>query len=165
MNIFFLDENIEKNVKMYCDQHCRKMLVETAQLLSFVYYFTGQKNLAPYKLTHPNHPCAKWTRENLNNWILLLNLGKALHKEYQYRFAKNHKSGILIDEYFKIPDLPNKEMTNPPIVVSPESLIINDIYESYRNLYIHKFLLWKTKNMNMLWTKRDIPYFIKNIEK
>ena len=94
MNIFILDYDKTKNAKYHVDRHCTKMLVEQMQLLSSAYYYTGQSKLAPYKLTHKNHPCSIWVRESLENWLWLHEMTIELYIEYQHRYSnKQHKSG------------------------------------------------------------------------
>ena len=66
MNIFFLNENIEKCAQQHVDRHVIKMRVELAQLASTAHWLSGGS--APYKPTHKNHPCAVWTRESLSNY-------------------------------------------------------------------------------------------------
>lgn len=67
MNIFLINENLEKNMQEMVDKHVVKMILESAQLLSSVYYFTEEEYLAPYRLSHKNHPCAIWTRHSKEN--------------------------------------------------------------------------------------------------
>jgi hypothetical protein len=45
-----------------------------------------------YRKTHINHPCAIWTRESLNNYEWLCQLGLALCTEYTFRYGKIHKT-------------------------------------------------------------------------
>ena len=42
MNIFYLDDNPEKAVKMLCDCHVIKMTLETAQLFSTYFHRIGK---------------------------------------------------------------------------------------------------------------------------
>ena len=58
MNIFVLDQNIEKCAKYHCDKHVIKMILESAQMLSSVVRIQGFD--IGYKLTHKNHPCSIW---------------------------------------------------------------------------------------------------------
>ena len=87
MNIFVLDQNIDKSVEYYFDKHVVKMVTESAQLLSSAVRMSGID--AGYKLTHKNHPCAIWARESLSNWQYLLELTRAMNDEYRYRLRNN----------------------------------------------------------------------------
>ena len=73
MNIFILDLDPQSCAEAHCDKHVVKMILETAQLLSSALWITGVE--APYRLTHKNHPCAIWTRESLDNYMWLCQLG------------------------------------------------------------------------------------------
>ena len=76
MNVFVLDEDMIKSAMYTCDKHVVKMITEHGQLLSSAYYYTGQAELAPYKLSHQNHPIAKWVRESRDNctWLRIYTL-------------------------------------------------------------------------------------------
>jgi hypothetical protein len=91
MNIFILDLNQRLNARYYCDKHVVKQITEFNQLLSSVYYFTSYIPATAYKLYGKNHPCAKWTRESLANWLWLRDMTFELCKEYTYRYGKIHK--------------------------------------------------------------------------
>jgi len=102
MNMFIFDEDMQKNVEMYPDVYTYKMLVESLQVLSSAYYFTNEEDLAPYKLTHRNHPVCIWVRESLSNWRYLYELSLHIYGEYNYRYGKQHKSGELLSLNYKI---------------------------------------------------------------
>ena len=82
MNIVILDLNQRLNAQYYCDKHVIKQITEFNQLLSSVYYFIGNVPEIAYKLYGKNHPCAKWTRESLANWLWLRDMTLELCKEY-----------------------------------------------------------------------------------
>lgn len=92
MNIFILHKNPKISAKYHSDQHVRKMILETAQLLSFAHYrhYSRAKLGKIYKdsKSHTNHPCAKWVRESWANYNYLCKLGLALCREYTFRFGK-----------------------------------------------------------------------------
>ena len=88
MNIFYLDHDLKKCAEYHVDRHCTKMIIEYAQLLSSAHWMSGGE--APYKLVHKNHPCSIWTRESIDNYRWLCELGIELSKEYTYRYGKFH---------------------------------------------------------------------------
>ena len=88
LNIFVLHKNPQLAAQYQCDKHVVKMILETAQLLCSPYV----PGVAPYRRTHYNHPCAKWTRESQSNYFWLGIHGLALADEYTYRYGKIHKS-------------------------------------------------------------------------
>ena len=95
MNIFALDQNPRKCAEYHNDKHVVKMILETAQLLCGTHWIEG--NQAPYKLSHKNHPSAIWTRECIENYSWLCELGIELSKEYTHRYNKKHKSQDIIE--------------------------------------------------------------------
>ena len=53
MNIFVLDNEVEKCAEYHCDKHVIKMILESAQMMSAVVRLQGYD--VGYKLTHKNH--------------------------------------------------------------------------------------------------------------
>lgn len=152
MNIFILDNDIQKCVEYHCDKHVVKMILEYCQLLSTACHVHGIAVHDMYKKTHVNHPCAKWVCESKNNFDYLLNLTIALLDEYTYRYGKIHASSRLIPLFKSIIDkVPNDiPMTNFAIVVK-DQLGTNNAVLEYRHLY-------KTEKRNICtWKNRDIP--------
>jgi hypothetical protein len=149
LNIFFLDPDPAACAQGHADRHVIKMTVETTQILCSAYYFTGQADLSPYKLTHANHPCCRWVRETAGNWKWLYRLGVALCGEYTYRFDKIHKcEGVLRD--LPLCALPDGPMTPPPLVM-PEKYWSEDAVNSYRRYYLQE------KQSLLQWRKRGPP--------
>jgi len=158
MNIFALDEKPEKAVKMYLDSHVVKQILETAQMLSAAHRIFGSNDDVFYKLTHKNHPCTKWIRENSANYFWGFRLFDALCTEYTYRYNKIHLSetklyGVLSFEPKLIPI--SNTITPFPQAMPLEFRSDNSI-EAYRNYYKYKFKVLKRKT----WTKRPIPLFL-----
>lgn len=105
MNIFYLDTVPAKAAKYHNDSHCRKMVVETAQLLSTAHrvldgalstsntrYTLAQYDDVVYHATHVNHPCAVWTRQDASTYHWAYLLFKELSKEFTHRYKKPHLS-------------------------------------------------------------------------
>lgn len=134
LNIFYLDHDVDKCARYHCDKHVVKMIVEYTQILSSVYYFTGESNLAPYKLTHANHPCCRWARASLSNWLWLRKLALSLCKEYTFRYGKIHKCEEILKN-MKPPSLIDRGFTNIICVMDDEYIKGSDAVENYRNLY------------------------------
>ncbi|ADL12737.1 pyrimidine dimer DNA glycosylase/endonuclease V [Acetohalobium arabaticum] len=153
MNIFVLDENIQKCAKYHADKHVIKMILESAQLLCSAHWMTG--NEAPYRLTHKNHPCSKWVRNSIENYRWLVRLGLALCKEYTYRYNRTHKT----EEKLKWlrdnePNLPDKEKTDF-VLVMPDKYKCEDPVEAYRTYYRQE------KEDIAAWKNRPIPDWFK----
>lgn len=158
MNIFYLDRDPVKAAQYSVDKHVVKMILETAQLLSTAHHvLDGDK--APegiYKVTHINHPSAKWVRESNNNYNWLYCHFLALLSEYTYRYGKQHKSGQLSEALKNPPfNIPTGYFTDPPPAMDEQYVISKDSVINYRNYYkngkthLHKY------------TRREMPEFLK----
>lgn len=153
MNIFILDNDKEKCAQYHCDKHVVKQLLEYVQLLNSTYYFTNEEHKASYKLAHKNHPCTKWTRESLDNWLYLRDLALELYIEYQHRYGKEHKSGELLLT-LEDPNLPSKGLT-PFALAMPDEYRCSDSVRSYRDYYNGD------KQHLFNWKNRKMPDWIK----
>lgn len=148
MNIFVLHVNPQIAAEMLFDKHIVKMALETAQILSTI-------NGGPYRPTHEKHPCVKWAAEAKDNYDWLVKHGKAICKEYTYRFNKTHKCEDVIG-FLENP------LVNIPSGITPFVLCMPDEFkgkyldgtfqtvESYRAYY-------KSKSSFAKWTKRAPP--------
>lgn len=139
MNIFVLDSNPRLAAQYHCDKHCSKMILETAQLLSTAHHVLGSPNCILdniYKPTHVNHPCAKWVRETLGNYLWTYQLYLELCKEFRFRRILDHKSSELFAHLSIWPkDIRLISMT-PFALAMPEDCKIDDAVEAYRNYYL-----------------------------
>ena len=98
MNIFVLDNNPYACARYHCDKHVVKMILESAQMICTTHHLLPNPKLKyeiPYKATHTNHPCNRWLRDSLANYMWLYKLTHALNNEYRYRYNKDvdHKIG------------------------------------------------------------------------
>ena len=155
MNVFILDTDLELCAQYHNDKHVVKMILEHAQMLSTACRGAGLDE--GYKETHVNHPCNKWLRESLANWLWLRDLTYELHKEWRYRFnhpeSKFHKSFDVVRN-LSIPALPDVPMT-PFAQCMPDEYKSDDAVESYRTYYmIDKAHLagWKKRGEPEWWT-------------
>jgi hypothetical protein len=149
MNIFVLDWNHKTCARYHNDKHVVKMILETAQLLCGAHWATGGE--AQYKLSHKNHPCAIWVREDLNNYMWLCELGINLCWEYKHRYGKTHKSYDVImwccDNH---PKIPRNQLTEPPMAMPDQYKVPGNVIQSYRNYYMGEkagFANWKNREV------------------
>jgi hypothetical protein len=124
------------------------MILETTQLLCSVHHIIESDYKPCYKLTHKNHPSARWVRESKSNYEWLCQLGVELCKEYTYRYGKTHKcEQYILDLAKHVPLLPNLGFTTP-VQAMPDIYKDKDAVEAYRayyffeKMYIHS---WKGK--------------------
>lgn len=176
MNIFYLDKDPNQAARWMVDRHVVKMILESAQLLSTAHrVLDGRKvtiisprrtktweladsrNNLIYKATHVNHPSAIWVRKSAENYMWLFKHFKALIREYNYRYGKNHACTKLISALQSLPrNIPEHSFTQPPPAMDRLFVVSNDSVINYRNYY--KF----GKVHLHEWTRRKPPHWIKN---
>ena len=154
MNIFYLDENPKLAATMLCDQHIRKMQIESAQMCCTAHWETG--GTAPYKRAHWNHPSTKWVRESIHHYRWLIAHGLEICSEFEKRYGKNHKTKEVL-EWLKInePNIPDTGFIAPPQCMD-DIYKSNNTIKSYRKFYIKdkvdvKGLNWKKLNNKPIW--------------
>ncbi|KJV56886.1 hypothetical protein OCHUTO_0284 [Orientia chuto str. Dubai] len=159
MNIFVLHKDSQIAAEMLCDKHIVKMPLETAQLLCSVFLValsnsnslvstTNCDIIVPYKLTHCNHPCSIWARSSRGNFNWLRKHGRALCKEYTYRYKKKHKSETVIDWCDSNKDVLIFQIDEIQDFVQalPEHYKCSDAVSAYREYYLHeklRFARWE----------------------
>ena len=158
MNLFFLDENLEKCAQAHVDKHVVKIITEANQCMSCAY----PKEAAPYLHSHVNHPMTTWVRHSLQNFDWTLDYCLALCKEYTFRYGKIHKGESVANWYKTLkPNIPSLGMTDPPRCFGEfkdKIKLSNNVYQDYRNYY----LIGKRHLFN--WKNREIPEWI-NLDK
>lgn len=152
MNIFYLDEDPKIAAEHHCDKHVVKMIVESAQLLSTARLICDgntNRNSFLYKITHRNHPCSLWVRDNVKHYIWLYKLFRYLSYEYEKRYNKIHLSWKKYSYKLKMRpvNIPSKPFIQPPQCM-PDFCKRIDSVEAYRNYYKiekSKFATWKIR--------------------
>lgn len=108
MNIFALSDSPILSAQWQHDRHVVKMILESCQMLSTACKTDGPINdiweseslpwgSSLYKITHANHPCTLWVRENPANFVWLTIHLSTLIDEYHLRFpGKTHKCEKLL---------------------------------------------------------------------
>ena len=148
MNIFYLDQNIDRCVAFHCDRHVVKMILEYAQMLSTAHHLLSD-NPHPdlYRKTHINHPCNVWVRQSKEHYLYLYNLFVALCSEYTKRYGKIHLTERKLKHILaSVPDnIPDAGFVDPPKCM-PDQYKADGVIESYRNFYNYdkaRFAEWK----------------------
>lgn len=156
MNIFVLDNDIEKCAEYHCDQHVVKMTLESVQILCTA---LNKKGMAtPYKSTHIKHPCVLWVEESYANFLWLQHLAVALNREYRYRFAKNvdHKSMAVLGaiSQYRYED---QGLTEFAQAMPEKYKVPGDAVKAYRRFY-------RGEKMGFArWTKRSVPDWLADL--
>lgn len=180
MNIFILDEDITKSAQYHCDNHCGKMILESAQLIASVLHNIGaptellplNKAGRPYGAGYRNHPCAKWAGHSLENFKYLHDLMAALAEEFQYRKGTVHASYTSVMQsgsYNVSEDLfSNKGLTVPANCTLIKNLwdgtdISNfQSWEQAVSIY-RRYYLWYKSHL-LQYTKRETPYWLDSLK-
>ena len=156
MNIFVLSLDPIEAATMQCDEHIRKMLLESAQMLCSPFYSTCDN--VPYRKAHFNHPCTKWSRETTANYLWLLDHAYAIADEFEFRYANNHKSKEVVQWCHRkfdqgMHNMPKADLTAFAQCI-PDQFKGDDVVASYRQAYCHKAF----KKGKPSWTKgRPMP--------
>jgi len=137
MNLFLLDDDLDKCAEYHVDKHIVKMPLEAAQILCTCIWVDVHLGFVPRALTKSesdhintlkkdikhlppesrpltpylpmmyNHPCTIWARSSLDNFEWTHCYANALNEEYYYRYGKRHKS---VEEVInKLPDPVNMQ--------------------------------------------------------
>lgn len=150
MNIFILDNDIQKCAQYHCDQHVVKMILESVQLLCTALNKKG--NSTPYKSTHIHHPCVIWVERSFDNFIWLKDLAIALNDEYRFRFEKDsdHKSILVLNEISKY-CYDSRGLTEFAQAMPDMYKVPGDAVTAYRQFYLGEKMGFAK------WTKRKTP--------
>lgn len=184
MNLFYLDDDLDKCAEYHIDKHVGKMQLEAAQLMTTTLWVDKYIGYVPRKLTseelgvindakrnepsiddrvftrylptHINHPCAIWARTSLEHHYWIICYITALDSENQWRGNKPHASCI---EALRMPlpiHLHNIGWQKPALAM-PEQYKSSDPVASYRQYYIND------KADIASWKRRGPPYWWNNV--
>jgi hypothetical protein len=147
MNIFYLDEDPILAARQLCDEHVRKMQIESAQMLCTAHWESG--STAPYRRAHTNHPSTKWTRESILHYRWLVVHAIEICNVFTYMYNKRHKTHDVLD-WLKInePNIPNIGFREPPQCM-PEEYKRHNTVEAYKLFYVFD----KVAVKNLGWKK------------
>ena len=171
MNIFVLDNNIQKCAQYHCDKHVGKMLLESCQLLCTAHHVLDGDNKREgilYKSTHKAHPASIWCREKVDNYIWLYHLARHLSEEYTKRYHKVHLSWKRHSKVLSMPPsaqidvsrISRFEPSPHPLCMPDEYKIEGDTVQSYRNYYLHEksdFAQWNHSPKPPWWEVIEKP--------
>lgn len=157
MNVFFLHRHPQMCAMHHCDKHVVKMILEYAQLLSTAHHMLSPYPMDElYKLTHKNHPSAKWVRKSGEHYKWTFELFRNLCKEYTHRYGKVHKTEKLIPYLCSLPiNIALYEKWSDPPLAMDDDCKMGDAILSYRTYYKYK------KSHLLCYTNRDLPEWLK----
>jgi len=150
MNIFVLDNDIEKCAAYHNNRHCVKMILESAQMLSTAVRLSGINK--GYKACYEKHPCTLWVNNSLDNWLWLRKLVIELNTEWKSRFnhERNHKS---FDVVMSLPKPKIRSIGLTPFAQAMPDVYRNkDAVKAYRDYYMgEKRAIAQWKNGKPNW--------------
>lgn len=184
MNLFYLDEDLDKSAEYHVDKHIVKMPLEAAQLLCTAIWVDSvlgfvpraldkderevlnskkakikhlpmeERPLTPYLPMMYNHPCTIWVRSSLDNFEWTHCYANALNDEYHYRYGKQHKS--IVEVVNKLPEPQNMPRLGqtPFLMAMPDELKNEDDVIQSYRDYYHL-----DKATFAQWKYRDKPYW------
>ena len=103
LNFFFLSDNDEECARYHGDRHLHKMIVEHAQILSYVWHNTNPNHEFTKKIYkgskgHQKHPVVLWAQKSKCHYRKIVSITKELCREREKRgFTKTHKTEAMID--------------------------------------------------------------------
>ena len=152
MNIFLLDNSMDKCVQYHCDKHIVKMPLETTQMICTI----AHKYMSPpYLPVHAKHPCTLWGGRTKGNFFWLLMFGFALCKEYTFRYGRTHDCEKVLSQVGNecLDYIPPGIITELPQAM-PDEYKNPDVVKAYRKYYYYE------KSRIAKWTKRPKPFFM-----
>ena len=111
-----------------------------------------------YRPVHLHHPCTKWIRASLENYIWACDLAIAIGKEFTFRYGKIHACQQHA-EWLKAnpPLLEAKGLQTFAIAMKAEYKISDDPIECYH----HYYRTSKEERGLLQYTRRERPAFLK----
>lgn len=109
---------------------------------------------------HINHPSTIWARTSLSNTIWLLELTKAVSKEWTFRYKKPHRTQKILQRFIDLLpnyDIEDKGLTTLTLAMPDEYKDVDPI-KAYRNLYIFEktnFAKWEKGRPAPAWMQNN----------
>lgn len=165
MNLFYLDEDIDKCAEYHVDKHIVKMPLEAAQLLCTAIWVDtllgfvpralnkeesavlnefkktekplapSERSLTPYLGMMYNHPSTIWVRSSLDNFEWTHCYANALNDEYMYRYGKSHKALDVINSLPEPKNMPRLGFTTFGLAMPDVLKDYDNPIQSYRDYY------------------------------
>lgn len=172
MNIFVTSPFAHECAKELDDLRLNKMILETGQMLSVAYrHWAPQYGLSPefdgiYKVTHQNHPCNIWLRDQKINFLWCIRLFDSLAAEKRLRLGNNHLSHIkLSPNFWHIAGLIAKDLNLDEAMrevkfnfnCSNVAIPTGNVFDDYKLCLANK---WNQDKKYPRWTGRGKPSWL-----
>lgn len=190
MNLFYLDDDLDKCAEYHIDKHAGKMQLEATQLLSTALWVDKYLGFVPRALTpdewavikeaksaepaidertftrylpcHQNHPSAIWVRSSMEHYAWTINYVNALESESRWRGRNPHASCIECNRLPLPTSMPDAGFVRP-YQAMPEELKSGDVLLDYRLFYMldkAPFATWARRGKPDWWDE-DIALYDK----
>lgn len=161
MNIFWLHLTPREQVKLYCDTHVVKIILEITQMLYTSWHILKQGKLSEsllrqikntekpegYKPTHRKHPIVEWICKDHRCYIYCSQIGIELCQEYKFRYpdkpdhkCKKHLEALQRNLPFSAQDIIFDRLTLfrivPPICVGDEKYLVPSCCAKYTTISV-----------------------------
>ena len=114
-----------------------------------------------YTYAHINHPCTKWIRASLENYLFACDLGIALGEEYKYRWPLKNRDHACAEHVKWLKENPPSSL--PSIGLTPFAIAMDNTYKISDDpieCYRHYYLTAKKDKGILKYTRRLQPSFI-----
>jgi len=111
-----------------------------------------------YRPCHIHHPCARWARQTVGNYMWLAQLGIHLAEEYTYRFGKRHACEAHIQWLVQ-----HRPPSIPCVPLRPFAIAMAEEYRVSRNPFIayrHYYRTSKAERGLIAYTGRNVPHWL-----
>jgi hypothetical protein len=182
MNLFNLDNDLDKCAEYHVDKHVNKMQLEAAQILCtnvIIDHLLGyvprnltkeenavlseyrkenkelpmEERFVPYLPCHQNHPSTVWCRTSLENFYWTHCYANALGSESHYRYGTTHKSLTVINNLPEPQHMKDIGFTTFGLAMPDQLKDYDDPIGSYRQFYM------LDKATFASWKHRNKPYW------
>lgn len=112
-----------------------------------------------YRPCHVHHPCARWARQTVGNYMWLAQLGVHLAEEYTHRFGKRHACEEHVQWLIQ-----NRPPTIPCVPRRPFVIAMAEEYHVSANpiiSYRHYYRTSKAERGLLVYTARNVPHWLK----
>lgn len=164
MNIFITHKNHQQSASSLDDLRLDCQIKELAQILSTAIYNKIGMQSDLYKPYNSNGRFVKWAGSSKYCMLKLIDYGKELEIEYEFRFDKPHKSYyIILNSYKYIEEFNEVGCKDYLSHVGDEQVVLYmlngmNIYQAYQKVLQDK---WYKDVKIPKWTKRNQPKFYK----
>jgi hypothetical protein len=156
MNIFVSDPNPVLSAYALDDRRLVKMILESAQMLSFAMRGRGpsfelQALLYGLGKAHHNHPCTKWVLESQANFDWLWTHANAMENLFCLQRNKRHAARPLLD-LIRLEAGPDT-LIQPRYFVNCTPHKDEPVHSAYRKTLKEKWAVDKSKGRPPTWTE------------